>query len=219
MILTKQLDLPQYLGEYSYVSPTTPRTNRAKELEKYNRPPPADFFSGKPIAPKPKDGATGSNNSSSSSATSADGITATSTPYSSASSNLPDRPNILSKRQNYRPQYRYEPQGPMNLSVKVEPDGTFQPPGGEGIDLTLDLSIKKAGSSGQRPTVLVNPQMHEDMQDEPMDFSTKAVGIQSPAITQALSHGSPLSSVSHYSSTPLQSPSQQGSVSSLHMMP
>ena len=39
MIQTKQLDLPQSINDVSYVSQPTPRTNLAKELEKYNRPP------------------------------------------------------------------------------------------------------------------------------------------------------------------------------------
>ncbi|CAE1160587.1 MYT1L [Acanthosepion pharaonis] len=113
MILTKQLDLPCY--EYPpYVSTSTPRTNLAKELEKYNRPPTefqtyqSKLYPGKPIAPKPKDS----------------GI---------------ERPNILSKRPNYKPQYRYDPQVPvaLNLSTKTPTNTANCITNGSGLDLTM----------------------------------------------------------------------------------
>ena len=39
MILAKQLDLPQSMNDAYTSTASTPRTNLAKELEKYNRPP------------------------------------------------------------------------------------------------------------------------------------------------------------------------------------
>ena len=39
MILTKQLDLPQSMNDAYTNTASTPRTNLAKELEKYSRPP------------------------------------------------------------------------------------------------------------------------------------------------------------------------------------
>ena len=152
MILTKQLDLPQSMNDYSFVSPATPRTNLAKELDKYNRPP-VDHQFGKPIAPKPKE-------------------CQPPKPPTPAVSSAPERPNILSKRPHYKPQYRYDPGGPMNLSTKLKcensPDMAHE---------TLDLSIKKEGQ--QRPTVLVTPQSAAHMQEEPMDFSTKSISSPS----------------------------------------
>ncbi len=111
MILTKQLDLPQSMNDY-YVSPATPRTNLAKELEKYNRPPvDYHYIGGRAIAPKTKDQqgvftASSTNSNGSSSCASESG----SNNSNCSGVNAPDRPNILSKRPHYKPQYRYDPQ-------------------------------------------------------------------------------------------------------------
>ena len=149
MIQAKQLDLPQSINDFSYASMATPRTNLAKELEKYNRPQ-VDFQANKNIVPKLKD-------------MSSNPVPTPTNPGGPG----PDRPNILSRRPHYKPQYRYDPQGPMNLSMKSE----------EGGMETLDLSMKKVGdfegSEGQqRPSVLMTSRGGQ-LQEEPMDFSTK----------------------------------------------
>ena len=129
MILTKQLELQD---DYQpYVATTVPRTGLAKELEKYNRPP-VDFTSG-PIYLAQK-----GQNLKLNAASKDVGI---------------ERPNILSKRPHFKPQFRYDSQ-PINLSKK-------DPPKAE------DLSMK-----GQQMTVLKipRPQMH---QDKPMDLCGK----------------------------------------------
>ncbi|XP_041360394.1 myelin transcription factor 1-like isoform X4 [Gigantopelta aegis] len=90
MILTKQLDLNTF-GFGSSVSQATPRNNLAKELEKYNRT--HQEAAEPPTKPKvlvlpPK-------------------------PRDFA----PERPNILSRRPHYKPQYRYDPSSNSNSST------------------------------------------------------------------------------------------------------
>ena len=103
-----------------------------------------------------------------------------------------DKSNILGKKtyKHYKPQYRYDPQVPINLSTKQalqsNPSGT-----GTTTELeTLDLSLKKAldgNDQQQRPSVLVSSGTAQ-LQEEPMDFSTKTpatpVVPQSPQTTQ-----------------------------------
>ena len=103
-----------------------------------------------------------------------------------------DKSNILGKKtyKHYKPQYRYDPQVPINLSTKQalqsNPSGT-----GTATELeTLDLSLKKAldgNDQQQRPSVLVSTGTAQ-LQEEPMDFSTKTpatpVVPQSPQTTQ-----------------------------------
>ena len=157
MIVTKQLDLPEGpQGEFPCVAQPTPRTNLPKELEKYNRPPSqtdASFAMKAPASPgaavKPKE------------------------PVPPV--HIPERPNILSKRPHFKPQYRYDPHGgPLNLSTK-----SLAPPLHEPLDNsgTLDLSLKKeAGASTSQ-----QQQQVEEEQQEPIDFSKKTLDSQSIA--------------------------------------
>ena len=172
MILTKQLDLQSH-GDYGYVSPTTPRTNLAKELEKYNRAVQPDAqnpvsavvsqLNKPPVLIKPKD-------------------------------NAPERPNILSKRPHYKPQYRYDPQAPINLSTKnginlVLNEKSEDAAGGvETMAMeTLDLSMKKPenGITGASltdatataqppPLLLVTDTALKPADVQPVDFSNTA---------------------------------------------
>ena len=137
MILTKQLDLPEGYGPGSHnVSPQTPRTNLAKELEKYNRPPSEQQASFKTlISPKVKEAIS-----------------------------APDRPNILLKKPHYKPQYRYDPIGPINLSTRTEVSQALP-----SIEVeTLDLSMKHTAEPS-------SPQLSVDEQQEPMDFTKKTL--------------------------------------------
>ena len=89
MILTKQLDLNTF-GFGSSVSQATPRNNLAKELEKYNR----THQEAADLPTKPK-------------------VLVLPKPRDSA----PERPNILSRRPHYKPQYRYDPSSNSNSST------------------------------------------------------------------------------------------------------
>ena len=174
MILTKQLDLQGY-GEYPSVSPTTPRTNLAKELEKYNRPTMDYQYMGKPIAPKPnKDGG----------------------PTAKVVAG-PDRPNILSKRPHYKPQYRYDPlPAAMNLTTKNNNNNVIL--GEDDITETLDLSVKRNAtpdsSDSAHLDILVNSEMqaasgtpNEMLQEEPMDFSMKTQDVCTSSLSTTIS--------------------------------
>lgn len=109
MILTKQLDIQGY--EYTpYIAAATPRNNLVKELEKYNRPP-SEYSALEQRLFQGK-------------------------PIAPKPKDLGmDRPNILSKRPHYKPQYRYDQLSPraMNLAMHLSPEDSLQ---------SLDLSIK-----------------------------------------------------------------------------
>lgn len=184
MIVTKQLDLPEGpQGEYPYVSQQTPRTNLAKELEKYNRPP-LDYgymhknMPNAHLPNKPKE------------------------PI-----HMPERPNILSKRPHFKAQYRYDIQGgPLNLSVKDNPSAEPDLVG------TLDLSMKRSSSEElpdlQPLDMSKDASQPVEVQDEPMDFSKKtldsqsAVTMSTPCTSEAESYTPSSTPVLHSPTTP-----------------
>lgn len=93
-----------------------------------------------------------------------------------------EKGNIIAKKtyKHYKPQYRYDPQVPMNLSTKQALQPNTSASGATTELETLDLSLKKAfdgSDQQQRPSVLVSPGSAQ-LQEEPMDFSTKP---QAPA--------------------------------------
>ena len=190
MIVTKQLDLPE--SGQGDAPQQTPRTNLAKELEKYNRPPPLD------VAASPQNSST----------IKAEEPTVLSKPKEPI--HAPERPNILSKRPHYnRPQNRYDPSAilpppsmpeiplsgaatsgmtttvtsPLNLSTKNNQDVNFMDDNG-----TLDLSMKRSGSESDRDTpklTIVSPSLPIEIQEEPMDFSKKTLDNQAAAAAAA----------------------------------
>lgn len=126
MILTKQLDL-KYDFAGQNVSTTTPRNNLAKELEKYNRIEipilPNSKIQGKPPSQEET--------------TSSPEPAIVAKPAPKVKDAGIDRPNILSKRPHYRPQYRYDPQAPAALNLSTKPPST-EP------EQSLDLSMKSS---------------------------------------------------------------------------
>ncbi|XP_064625891.1 myelin transcription factor 1-like isoform X4 [Lineus longissimus] len=179
MIVTKQLDLVGY--DYpSYIAPQTPRTNLAKELEKYNRLP-SDFHTPTYIAkataagmmPKmPQQLSQQKPQSKDCNAAAA----------AAAAAAIIERPNILSKRPHlYKPQYRYDPQ-PMNLSKRE-----VTSPCGEKSE-TLDLSMKQCkGTLLNIPRSMSITGSGTD-QMEPVDFSKKTPGMEMSEMKPMLDH-------------------------------
>ncbi|XP_013413846.1 myelin transcription factor 1-like protein isoform X2 [Lingula anatina] len=152
MIMTKQLDLPPEgsISYPGYVSSATPRANLSKELEKYANPI-MDFqtYQAK-VSCKPI--------------------------APKPKENSSDRPNILSKRPGYKPQYRYDTpaipsahQGaaPLNLSKR-----TLSISSNSSND-TLDLSVKKASLEEKEKQLSPTTPCATVSQEEPMDFSIK----------------------------------------------
>lgn len=106
MILTKQLELQE--GN-PVVSTATPRSNLAKELEKYNRPT-ADVPSSQPkqqslVAASTSPMHAGPPASASTASASARLMEKAKPPR--ARDNAPERPNILSRRPHFKPRYSY----------------------------------------------------------------------------------------------------------------
>jgi hypothetical protein len=171
MIVTKQLDLAGY--DYpSYIAPQTPRTNLAKELEKYNRLP-SDFQTPTYVAKASA------------------GIVQKMPPLQQqkqqqqqskdCASAIIERPNILSKRPHYKPQYRYDPQ-PINLSKRDLPS-----PAGDKSE-TLDLSMKPCkGTLLNIPRSMAMTGPGTD-QVEPVDFSKKTPGMEMSEMKPMLDH-------------------------------
>ncbi|CAM1313717.1 ST18 (predicted) [Pycnogonum litorale] len=178
MCFVKQLDL-QDCKYPSYIPTTTPRTNLAKELEKYSKPPPVeDQFEimaaavaankypttpNKPIAPKPT--------------------------CMAVVESPPERPNLLSRNGRppnpYKSPCRYDTsptQGAINLSTK-----TF-PPYGSGFtkEQSLDLrtSSKNGANHGQKLKIedagseKCSNYVSVEEQTEPVDFSTSQCNSQ-----------------------------------------
>ncbi|XP_064487192.1 myelin transcription factor 1-like protein isoform X2 [Ornithodoros turicata] len=155
MCYVKQLDLQDYKYP-GYVPTTTPRTNLAKELEKYSKPPPPDyapahFFpqppphqggGARPIAPKPKEGKRAS-------------------PQPGSDLGLPP--------------------GAVNLSTRQEALGDLSPPppqqGVRHIHPALDLPLVPRHSMspvlGSQPSKPVFSTAASEEQTEPVDFSTR----------------------------------------------
>ncbi|CAH1773373.1 unnamed protein product [Owenia fusiformis] len=171
MILTKQLDLENY-NYPPYVSPTTPRTNLAKELDKYNRVPSQQSASAKLM----KSG------------------------FPGKIKDIPERPNILSRnnRSSYKPQYLYEPvrssptldsngNEPINLSKKENPILEFvntMNGGGSQVSVEKRPSSRQAepmdfSSSPQlsaaTPSHTPTPSTTTNKQDEPSPKPIKTV--------------------------------------------
>ncbi len=173
MIVTKQLDLPDSVQTEQ--PQQTPRTNLAKELEKYNRPMLEQ----------------------SASTTGANTTPAKGTPPVKALKepvHAPDRPNILSKKPHYRPQYRYDPTGTSSSqeSCTSSPTGGAPPPAPLNLSVkepsvddngTLDLSMKtKPGSESETTESQESSSASEPLaQEEPMDFSKKTLDSQAAA--------------------------------------
>lgn len=122
MILTKQLELQGYDNYPPCVSTTTPRNNLVKELEKYNRSTEVQSTEPKGYSanvPKP---------------------TYVPKPKESGI----DRPNILSKRPHYKPQYRFDPQIPMAMNLSLRTPSAGSPD--ETASQSLDLSVKRTST-------------------------------------------------------------------------
>lgn len=106
MILTKQLELQD---TNPVVSTTTPRSNLAKELEKYNRPT-TDISTNQPQ--KVQSPVTANCGSAA-----CDSNPKPSRPRD----NAPERPNILSRRPRFKPRYSYVPSSPVSLNMGMPP--------------------------------------------------------------------------------------------------
>lgn len=199
MCYVKQLELDYAYPSSNYLPQATPRTNLAKELEKYSKPATDVYTYGKQYYGEKS---------------------LTSSPKVKAEL---DRPNILSK--GSRPSFKlhqyiyteHSAQGPVNLSMKGNPSSSSELQGGaidlskphstQGLDLSRSspmslpscravilsdtsgdsyspapLNLSKASQEQSHPTVahrllLSSPSMQYDMgdmQSEPVDFSQKS---------------------------------------------
>ncbi|XP_067679816.1 myelin transcription factor 1-like isoform X4 [Haliotis asinina] len=182
MILTKQLDLNTF--DYPpVVSTTTPRNNLAKELEKYNRPTTDVGQSAAKAAHKPK-------------------------PVPKIKDTAPDRPNILSRRPHYKPQYRYDPSRPTSTAsttVPVPSPSTLTVSaslnlgkGGGGAVQTVDLNMPvTAQLAAQRPAATASASLL-------LAGRGTALNIPQPSVSKAVSLGSTLGTPVTNSIAPIQ---------------
>ena len=163
MIVTKQLDLPESQSEYSVLAHQTPRTNLAKELEKYNRPP-VDYLNknGKSAKLLERPNILGKQTISA---------------HLQLNGNRTQPPPI--KQELFEPS---EQNRPLNLS----PKGAIPTTISENLENEiLDLSMKRGDDEdgfAQRPSVLVSPNSAGGEQDEPMDFSKKTLDNSSSSV-------------------------------------
>ncbi|XP_023218784.1 myelin transcription factor 1-like [Centruroides sculpturatus] len=202
MCYVKQLDLQDYKYP-GYVSTPTPRTQLAKELEKYSKPPPSDYgydvhkYYNRPIAPKPK-----------------------------TTEVMEREPSMHSKQgTTYKQEYQYEPQIPaaINLSTKnLEPVIDLSATGNRTVTLqSLDLSVNRVvgvpssphpaivPAGGQRPSVLVTPKpmyppnpVPETEQTEPVDFSTGHVTPRPEVSDPVIAGAATTTAVIHHPGSP-----------------
>ncbi|XP_046565817.1 myelin transcription factor 1-like isoform X3 [Haliotis rubra] len=165
MILTKQLDLNTF--DYPpVVSTTTPRNNLAKELEKYNRPTTDVGQSAAKAAHKPK-------------------------PVPKIKDTAPDRPNILSRRPHYKPQYRYDPSRPTSTASTTVPV-----PSPSALTVSASLNLGKGGSGAVQTVDLNMPVTAQLAAQRPVATASAslllagrgtALNIPQPSVSKAVS--------------------------------
>ena len=117
MILAKQLEL-QDSNQGATPTPT-PRSNLAKELEKYNRP---TVEIQAPLSSKPVPAVVVSTQSASQTSVpdrSSSSSSGSNHPKPPRARDAPDRPNILSRRPHFKPRYSYIPTPSSTLSSMV----------------------------------------------------------------------------------------------------
>ena len=182
MIVTKQLDLPESQSEYSVLAHQTPRTNLARELEKYNRPP-VDYN----YLNKTKAGSKG--------------MERPSILCKTVSAHLQARNQMPIKQE-----FHFD-QEPINLSPKC---GSVMPPMSSDDNTEneiLDLSMKKPPDGDldiPQTSVLVSPNSSE--QEEPMDFSKKTLDNSASSPTGSVSADQPPTNMALNLSTPPPTP-------------
>ncbi|XP_071116615.1 myelin transcription factor 1-like isoform X3 [Haliotis cracherodii] len=182
MILTKQLDLNTF--DYPpVVSTTTPRNNLAKELEKYNRPTTDVGQSAAKAAHKPK-------------------------PVPKIKDTAPDRPNILSRRPHYKPQYRYDPSRPTSTASTTVPV-----PSPSALTVSASLNLGKGGSGAVQTVDLNMPVTAQLAAQRPAATASAslllagrgtALNIPQPSVSKAVSLSSTHVTAVTHSIAPIQ---------------